>query len=43
MALDGVESAMGAVPALGEHSDAILGEIGFDMDAIARLRAQGVV
>ncbi len=34
---------MGAVPALGEHSDAILDELGFDVDAIARMRAQGVV
>jgi itaconate CoA-transferase len=41
--LDGVDPPMGAVPALGEHSDAILGELGFDTDAIARLRAQGVV
>ncbi|HEY2908322.1 MAG TPA: CaiB/BaiF CoA-transferase family protein [Vicinamibacterales bacterium] len=41
--LDDADPAMGAVPALGEHSDAILAELGFDIDAIARLRAQGVV
>jgi crotonobetainyl-CoA:carnitine CoA-transferase CaiB-like acyl-CoA transferase len=30
-------------PALGEHTDAVLGEAGFDADAIARLKAQGAV
>ena len=30
-------------PALGEHTDAVLGELGFDATAIATLRAQGVV
>ena len=43
MGLDGADPAMRAVPALGEHSDAILDELGFDLNAIARLRAQGVV
>jgi crotonobetainyl-CoA:carnitine CoA-transferase CaiB-like acyl-CoA transferase len=28
-------------PALGEHTDAVLGEAGLDADAIARLRAEG--
>jgi itaconate CoA-transferase len=41
--IGGVEPVMGSVPALGEHSDRILAEIGFDADAIARFRAQGVV
>ena len=31
------------VPALGEHSDAILAELGLSPDAVARLRASGVV
>ena len=35
---------MDAVPALGEHTDAMLAELGFDADTIARLRiADGVV
>ncbi len=32
-----------APPLLGEHTDAILGELGFDAAAIASLRADGVV
>lgn len=34
---------MDAVPALGQHTDAILAEIGCDPAAIAALRAQGVI
>ena len=34
---------MGAVPALGEHSDAILEELGFDAGTIAGWRAGGTV
>jgi crotonobetainyl-CoA:carnitine CoA-transferase CaiB-like acyl-CoA transferase len=30
-------------PTLGEHTDAVLGEIGYDEAAIAALRAKGVV
>ncbi len=32
-----------APPRLGEHSDAILDELGYDADAIAALRASGIV
>ena len=32
-----------APPALGEHTDALLREWGWDADAIAQLRQQGVV
>jgi itaconate CoA-transferase len=34
---------MDAIPAIGEHTDAILLELGFSADAIGRLRAEGVV
>lgn len=38
-----VELPMGAVPALGEHSRAILAELGYDECAIAALAADGVI
>ena len=38
-----VAPRMEPIPALGEHSDAILRELGYDDSAIARLRAQGAV
>jgi itaconate CoA-transferase len=41
--ISGIEPVMGAVPGLGEHRDAILTELGFDLDTIARWRAEGVV
>jgi itaconate CoA-transferase len=41
--IDRVEPVMGGVPALGGHTDAILAELGFDEDAVARLRAEGVI
>ena len=34
---------MDPVPAAGEHTDAILGELGRDDDAIRELRAQRIV
>jgi crotonobetainyl-CoA:carnitine CoA-transferase CaiB-like acyl-CoA transferase len=34
---------MDAVPTLGQHTDAILAECGYDEDAIAALRADGAV
>jgi crotonobetainyl-CoA:carnitine CoA-transferase CaiB-like acyl-CoA transferase len=36
-------SIRSAPPMLGEHADEILAELGFDPDAIARLRADGIV
>ncbi|MEU9350619.1 CaiB/BaiF CoA-transferase family protein [Streptomyces griseoloalbus] len=39
----GYEPPMGAVPALGEHTDAVLGELGLTDGEIAALRAQGAV
>jgi itaconate CoA-transferase len=41
--LSGSEPRMDPVPALGEHTDLVLGEIGFSGDEIARLRAERVV
>ena len=36
---DGEGPRMGPVPTLGEHTDALLAELGYDADAIAALRA----
>ena len=41
--LAGIEPVMGAVPAAGEHTDAILRELGRDDAAIAALRDRAVV
>ena len=40
---DDVELKMGRIPALGEHTGKILGELGFDADTIARWRGEGIV
>lgn len=41
--IQGVEPRMDPVPAIGEHTDAILGELGLDRQEVARLRAERVV
>jgi len=41
--MDGVPPALGPVPAVGQHTDAILGELGIDRDTIAAWRRQGVI
>ena len=41
--LSSSEATMGGVPALGGHTDAILSEIGWSTEEIARLRAEAVV
>jgi crotonobetainyl-CoA:carnitine CoA-transferase CaiB-like acyl-CoA transferase len=43
VSIDGVEPVMGAVPALGQHTGAILEELGFDRQTVARWRKEGVV
>lgn len=40
---EGMEGVMGPVPALGEHTDAILGELGFDAATVDDWRRAGVV
>jgi itaconate CoA-transferase len=39
----GYEAPMGAVPGLGEHTDAVLRELGMSADEIAVLRNQGAI
>lgn len=41
--ISGFEPPMGAVPGLGEHTDAVLTELGFAADDIARLRDAGAI
>ncbi|WP_343651469.1 CoA transferase, partial [Herbaspirillum sp.] len=40
---DSYDYRMEAIPALGQHTDAILGGLGYDDAAIAALRARGAV
>jgi itaconate CoA-transferase len=41
--MEGVEPVMGDVPALGQHTDAILGELGFDAPVIDRWRQEKMI
>lgn len=41
--ISGFEAPMGAVPGLGEHTDAVLEELGLSADDIARLRDEGAI
>jgi itaconate CoA-transferase len=34
---------MDAIPAVGQHTDAILGELGFDDKRLARMREAGAI
>ena len=41
--MQGVEPVMGAVPSLGEHTQAILDELGVDRETIATWKQEGVI
>ena len=41
--VSGLELNMGAIPGLGEHTDVILGELGYRAEDIAGLRAAGAI
>jgi crotonobetainyl-CoA:carnitine CoA-transferase CaiB-like acyl-CoA transferase len=41
--MENVETVMNEVPALGQHTDAILGEIGFDAEIIAGWRREKMI
>jgi crotonobetainyl-CoA:carnitine CoA-transferase CaiB-like acyl-CoA transferase len=41
--ISGFEQPMGPVPGLGEHTDAVLLELGLTADEISQLRADGVI
>jgi crotonobetainyl-CoA:carnitine CoA-transferase CaiB-like acyl-CoA transferase len=41
--ISGYQPPMGAVPGLGQHTDAVLAELGFADDEIAALHAQGLI
>jgi crotonobetainyl-CoA:carnitine CoA-transferase CaiB-like acyl-CoA transferase len=43
VSIEGVDPVMGDVPALGQHSAAILGELGFDARTIAEWRKENVI
>lgn len=41
--ISGFDAPMGAIPALGEHTDSVLAELGFDHEQISLLREQGAI
>ena len=41
--IDDARPRMGAVPALGQHTDAILEELGFGAETIAAWRTEGTI
>ena len=43
VAIEGVEPVMGAVPALGQHTSAILQELGFTDDVVAKWKREKVI
>ncbi len=43
VAIEGVDPVMGDVPALGQHTGAVLTELGFDTETIARWQKEAVI
>jgi len=41
--LDHVDAVMGDVPAVGEHTESVLAELGYDHAAIESMRATGAI
>jgi itaconate CoA-transferase len=41
--LSGVDPVMGPIPCVGEHTETILAELGFDAETVARWRDHGVI
>lgn len=41
--ISGFDQPMGAVPGLGQHTDAVLGEMGLTAEDLAKLRVDGVI
>ena len=41
--IEGVEPSMGPIPSLGQHTDDILAELGFDRSTVTAWRARGVI
>jgi itaconate CoA-transferase len=41
--LEGVEPAMGLIPTVGQHSEAVLAELGFDRSVIEQWKQTGMI
>jgi itaconate CoA-transferase len=41
--LDGMEPRMDAIPAVGEHTDPVLRELGYSVAEVERLRRDGAI
>jgi formyl-CoA transferase len=41
--MDGAEPVMAPIPTVGEHTDKILAELGYDADAVAALRRSATI
>jgi itaconate CoA-transferase len=41
--IEGVEPSMGPIPSVGQHTDGILAELGFDSPTVSMWRARGVI